>query len=171
MPYIDMANLACGFHASDPMHMLESVRFAKKHNVEIGAHPGYPDLQGFGRRVMQCTPGEVEAFMLYQIGALDAMCRAEGTKVSYVKPHGALYNEMMRDLSLFEMIVKSLAMYEHDLLLVVLSLPDMTPYEKISAGMGFHCVMNSLPTVPIRRRGNWYLVRKMERSLVMKPWS
>ena len=136
MPYIDMANLACGFHASDPMHMLESVRLAKKHSVEIGAHPSYPDLQGFGRRVMQCTPDEVEAFMLYQIGALDAMCRAEGTKVSYVKPHGALYNEMMRDLSLFETIVKSLAMYEHDLPLVILSLPDTTPYETIAEKYG-----------------------------------
>ena len=136
MPYIDMANLACGFHASDPTHMLQSVRLAKTYGVEIGAHPSYPDLQGFGRRVMQMSPQEVEAMLLYQIGALDAMCRAEGTKVVYVKPHGALYNEMMRDLALFETVVRTLSLYENPLPLVLLSLPDTSKYEAIAEKYG-----------------------------------
>ena len=97
MPHVHMANIACGFHAGDPGVMEETVCLAKEHGVEIGAHPGYPDLQGFGRRNMGLSPREVRCIVLYQTGALDAFCRASGTQLSYVKPHGALYNTMMRD--------------------------------------------------------------------------
>ncbi|MEC8917857.1 MAG: LamB/YcsF family protein, partial [Pseudomonadota bacterium] len=88
MPFVDCANIACGFHASDPDVMRKTVAMAVANGVRIGAHPGYPDLVGFGRRSMACSAQEVENLMLYQIGALEAFCRAEGTRVSYVKPHG-----------------------------------------------------------------------------------
>ena len=76
---------------------MQAVALAQRHGVLIGAHPGYPDLVGFGRRSMACMPDEVENMLLYQVGALEGICRAEGTQVRYVKPHGALYNDMMRE--------------------------------------------------------------------------
>jgi UPF0271 protein len=166
MPYIDMANLACGFHASDPTHMLESVRLAKTHGVQIGAHPSYPDLQGFGRRVMQCTPDEVEAFMLYQIGARDALCRVEGTMVGYVKPHGALYNEMMRDLSLFETIVSSIAAYDTSLPLVILSVPDTSRYDVIAQKYGVPLLYELFADRAYRSDGS--LVSRSEEGAVIE---
>ena len=107
MPLIDMANIACGFHASDPLTMAKTVRMASEHGVQIGAHPAYPDLVGFGRRSISCAPEELHALLLYQIGALDALCKAQGTRVHYLKPHGALYNDMMRDSAILEVVLKA----------------------------------------------------------------
>jgi UPF0271 protein len=92
-PWISSANIACGFHAGDPQTMRRSVRLALQHQVAIGAHPGTPDLAGFGRRSMGLSNTEIEAALLYQIGALEAFCRAIGTSIRHVKPHGWLYNE------------------------------------------------------------------------------
>lgn len=91
MPLIDLANVACGFHASDPMIMAATVRLAKQHQVRVGAHPSLPDHQGFGRREMQLTRAEVAAFVRYQIGALKGFLDGENIPLSHVKPHGALY--------------------------------------------------------------------------------
>ena len=110
MPYVDMANIACGFHASDPSVMAKTVQLACAYNVSIGAHPGYPDLQGFGRRDMALTMDEITDMVLYQVGALQAICRAYGTNVDYVKPHGALYNTMMANEGVRAAILKALAM-------------------------------------------------------------
>ena len=95
MPYIDMANIACGFHASDPQVMVNTIQLALEHNVKIGAHPSYPDLQAFGRRSIPMSIDEIINLMIYQIGALQALAQSQGTTVHYVKPHGALYNDMM----------------------------------------------------------------------------
>jgi UPF0271 protein len=97
MPFITAANVACGFHASDPMVMRNTVRLAKRYGVKVGAHPAYPDLQGFGRREMKMDPAELTACMLYQIGALKAFLDAEGMPLNHVKPHGALYGVAARD--------------------------------------------------------------------------
>jgi UPF0271 protein len=97
LDYVTSANVACGFHAGDPQVMLATVRAARDHGVAVGAHPGYPDLIGFGRRAMTCTPDEVYAFCLYQIGALAALCHAEDVPLCHVKAHGALYNQSARD--------------------------------------------------------------------------
>ncbi len=111
MPYIDMANLACGFHASEPVTMHRSIKLAKTHDVTIGAHPSYPDLEGFGRREMDCSIEEIVSLVLYQCGALDGICRSYGEKVSYLKPHGALYNTMMKDIEVFKAICKAISKY------------------------------------------------------------
>lgn len=111
MPFVDMANIACGFHASDPQIMSKTVLLAQTNKVEIGAHPAYPDLVGFGRRSMSCTPEEVESMLLYQIGALDGICRAYNCQVRYVKPHGALYNDMMADPNLLNTVMKTVSGY------------------------------------------------------------
>lgn len=92
MPLITSANIACGFHASNPLLMARTVLLAKVHGVSVGAHPSYPDLAGFGRRAMEVRPEELWADLVYQIGALSAFCRAEGIRLAHVKAHGALYN-------------------------------------------------------------------------------
>jgi 5-oxoprolinase (ATP-hydrolysing) subunit A len=97
MPLIDLANVACGFHASDPSIMHETVRLAKQHAVKVGAHPSLPDMQGFGRRVMDITPAEVADAVIYQVGALKAFLEVEGVRLNHVKPHGALYGMAARN--------------------------------------------------------------------------
>lgn len=105
--HVTSANIACGFHAGDPQIMLATVRAARDRKVAVGAHPGYPDLVGFGRRAMACTPDEVYAFCLYQIGALAALCRAEGILLCHVKAHGALYNQSARDPDLARALARA----------------------------------------------------------------
>jgi len=97
MPFITLANVACGFHASDPVVMRRTVRLAKRQGVRVGAHPSYPDLQGFGRREMKMGRDELSAILIYQVGALKAFLDAEGMALSHVKPHGALYGVAARD--------------------------------------------------------------------------
>lgn len=119
MPLIDMANIACGFHAGDPLTIQRTVALAAKHGVTIGAHPSYHDLVGFGRRSIAHTTEEILALMLYQLGALEGICRAEGTELAYVKPHGALNNDMMRDPSLLRTVMEAVARYREGLALMV----------------------------------------------------
>lgn len=121
MPLIDQANLACGFHAGDPLIMQQSVLLAREHGVSIGAHPSYPDLQGFGRRHLACSAEEVEALVLYQLGALDAFCRAAGTQIDYVKPHGALYNDLLQRDDLLQAVLRACARYRAGLPLMLLA--------------------------------------------------
>ena len=100
MPLISMANVACGFHGSDPNHMRDTVRLAKAHNVKVGAHPSLPDRQGFGRRVMAIGREELANMIIYQVGALNGFLMAEGMELSHIKPHGALYGMAAKDLEI-----------------------------------------------------------------------
>lgn len=136
MPLIDQANLACGFHAGDPLIMQRSVLLARQHGVAIGAHPSYPDLQGFGRRHLSCTPDEVMALVLYQLGALDAFCRAAGAQVAYVKPHGALYNDLVRDDALMIAVLTACARYREGLPLMVLARADNDRERRLAKAVG-----------------------------------
>ena len=129
MPYIDMANLACGFHASDAVTMSRSVILAKKYNVTIGAHPSYNDLLGFGRRTIVCSLEEIKSIILYQLGALNAFCKANGTNVSYVKPHGALYHDMMRDENIFKAVLNAVSSFDKNIKVMVLSGAKNEEYE------------------------------------------
>ena len=97
MPLISMANVACGFHGSDPIHMRNTVRLAKTHQVQVGAHPSLPDRQGFGRRAMEIGRDELADMLVYQIGALEGFLKAEGMNLNHIKPHGALYGMAARD--------------------------------------------------------------------------
>lgn len=136
MPLVDQANLACGFHAGDPLTIQRSVALAVRHGVSIGAHPAYPDLQGFGRRHLACSAEEVQALVLYQLGALDAFCRAAGTQLAYVKPHGALYNDLLRSDELFEAVLAACARYRPGLPLMVLALADNRREQRLAAAAG-----------------------------------
>jgi UPF0271 protein len=136
MPHIDCANIACGFHAGDPSTIRRTVALAVQHGVRIGAHPAYPDLVGFGRRSLACSAQEVEDMLLYQIGALDGICRAEGTRVSYVKPHGALYNDMMRKPELLRAVLRAVRLYDPALPLMLMSVRDNSAAEALAAEEG-----------------------------------
>jgi len=124
MPFIDMANLACGYHASDAVTMNRSVALAKENNVTIGAHPSYQDLVGFGRRSMLCSSEEIKSIVLYQLGALSAFCKAQDTSISYVKPHGALYNDMMKDENILKAVLNAISSFDKNIKLMLLSTPN-----------------------------------------------
>lgn len=117
MASITSANLACGFHAGDPSVMRETIALARAHDVAIGAHPGFPDLAGFGRREMQATPRQVEDLVLYQLAALAGMAAAAGSSLQHVKAHGALYNMACRDAALAAAIARAVASFDRSLLL------------------------------------------------------
>ena len=109
IPILTSANIACGFHAGDPGVMRATVALAREHGTAVGAHPGFPDLVGFGRREMKATPREVEDLVAYQIGALAAIAAAQGVRLAHVKPHGALYNMAARDVDLADAIARAIA--------------------------------------------------------------
>ena len=118
---VTSANIACGFHAGDPVVMAQTVRLALKKGVSIGAHPGYPDLMGFGRRPMALSPVEISAYVTYQIGALDAFARRYGGRLNHVKPHGALYNAAAVDAEIARAIAEAVARVDPRLILVGLA--------------------------------------------------
>ncbi|WP_286264844.1 5-oxoprolinase subunit PxpA [Thalassotalea atypica] len=132
MPLIDLANIACGFHAGDPETMAHTVELAVNANVTIGAHPGYPDLVGFGRRSIKLSQSELKTTVQYQVGALQALCKAQKTQVSYVKPHGAMYNDMMSSIEIFETICQAIAELDDSLVLILQALPDMSRYHQVA---------------------------------------
>lgn len=126
IPYVSSVNVACGYHAGDPCVMEKTIRLAAEAGVGIGAHPGLPDLMGFGRRMMKISPAEARAYMLYQLGALGAFCKAKGVKMAHVKPHGALYNMAVKDAALAEAVVGAIRDYDDSLILLALANSEMT---------------------------------------------
>ncbi|HZI81927.1 MAG TPA: 5-oxoprolinase subunit PxpA [Vicinamibacterales bacterium] len=121
MPSVSSANIACGFHAGDPAVMRSTVLLATRHDVGVGAHPGFQDLLGFGRREMQVGTAELESLVAYQIGALAAIAAAEGTRLGHVKPHGALYNMAARDRAMADSIARAVRAVDASLVLFGLS--------------------------------------------------
>jgi 5-oxoprolinase (ATP-hydrolysing) subunit A len=117
MPSITSANVAAGFHAGDPSVLRATIRLAKAHGVAVGAHPGFPDLAGFGRRKMAVSPREAEDFVLYQIAAVSGIAAAEGVPLQHVKPHGALFNMAVRDAGLAAAIARATAAFDPKLIL------------------------------------------------------
>src|SRR5437868_233688 len=114
---ITSANVAAGFHAGDPSVLRTTIRLAKQHGVAVGAHPGFPDLNGFGRRELNVTPQEAEDFVLYQIAAVAGVAAAEGIKLQHVKAHGALFNMAVRDRELANAIARAVAAFDRTLIL------------------------------------------------------
>jgi len=131
--YITSANIACGFHAGDPSIMRKTVRLAKDLGVAVGAHPGFPDLMGFGRRALEVTRSDLENYVLYQIGALEAMARAEGVELQHVKVHGALYNMAWTRRDYAEAIVNAIRLFNSKLILIV---PQGSEMHKVAEEQG-----------------------------------
>jgi UPF0271 protein len=136
MPHIHQANVACGFHGGDPVTMRNTLSLARKHGVTLGAHPAYPDLVGFGRRSMSLSREELIASMLYQVAALDGMAACEGLQLDYIKPHGALYNDMMADPQVREAVMAAVAVFHRPLKLMLLATPDADLHRREAAEAG-----------------------------------
>ena len=115
---VNSANVACGYHAGDPLVMMRTLALAGKNGVSVGAHPGFPDLQGFGRRRMDIPAAELEAMLIYQIGALDACARAQGLRVTHVKPHGALSNIACADRKVADVVARAVHRLDPALILL-----------------------------------------------------
>lgn len=165
IPLIDMANVACGFHASDPLVMQKSVKLLKEYGVTIGAHPGYPDLVGFGRRSLKCSFEEIEAFVIYQVGALEGVCKSCDTKVEYVKPHGALYNDMMRDDNVIRAIMSGVSRVDKSLKLMILSTKQNDKYEKLASEYGLELIYEVFADRAYTDEG--YLVPRTQKGAVI----
>ncbi len=118
---VSSANVACGFHAGDPAGILKTLKAAKERNVSVGAHVSYPDLVGFGRRNMDIGSADLVAGVIYQIGALQGLARAAGTRVTYVKPHGALYNKIAQDRRQADDVINALLALDPSLVLIALA--------------------------------------------------
>ena len=121
IPLITSANIACGFHAGDENVMNQTVNLAKENHVSIGAHPGLPDLKGFGRRKMDISPTEVYNLIVYQLGALEGFCKVHQTRINHVKPHGALYNMGAKNKAIAKAIAKAVYDFDSTIVLVGLS--------------------------------------------------
>lgn len=164
MPLVDMANVACGFHAADPVTMTRTALLAKQAGARIGAHPSYPDLVGFGRRSMQCTPLEIVSLIQYQLGALEGICRSQGLAVSYVKPHGALYNDMMREPDILRAVLEAVAAFDAELPLMLLARTDNRETQSIAAEFGVPLLFEAFADRAYDRRG--FLVPRSEADAV-----
>ncbi len=143
MPHIDQANIACGFHAGDPLVMQQTLALARTHGVSVGAHPGYPDLVGFGRRSLKCQPAEVAALLQYQMAALEGMARSQGLEIAYVKPHGALYNDMMADSALRQVIMQAIADYHRPLPLMIQATPEAASHRQEAQQAGITLLLEA----------------------------
>ena len=143
MPHIDLANIACGFHGGDPDVMVRTLKLAKQHGVTIGAHPSYPDLQGFGRRSMHCSTSEIINLIHYQVAALDGMAQCQGLNLSYIKPHGALYNDMMAKPEVWQAVLQAVSSYHKPLKLMILATADAAQYQQQAAAAGVSLLLEA----------------------------
>jgi UPF0271 protein len=150
MRVISSANVACGFHAGDPSAMRRAVESALEHGVAIGAHPGFPDLLGFGRREINAKPAEVHDYVLYQVAALDGFVRAAGARLQHVKPHGALYMQALDDAGLARAIAQAVASFDDSLGVYTLAGSEL--YDAAEAA-GLRAVPEFFADRPLRSDG------------------
>jgi UPF0271 protein len=136
MPHIDQANIACGFHGGDPLTIRKTLALAARHGVSIGAHPAYPDLVGFGRRPMNLSADEIIANLHYQVAALEGMAHSQGLALSHVKPHGALYNDMMANSEVRAAIMEAVASYHRPLALMLQATPEADQHRSEAENFG-----------------------------------
>jgi UPF0271 protein len=136
IPMISSANIACGFHASDPHVMRHTMAIAKEHGVAPGAHPGFPDLIAFGRRTIDASLDEIKDYVTYQIGALNAFATAQGMTLQHVKPHGALYTMAVKKQEIWDAVAEAMAAIDPGLVLFVLAGPWRQNLEAIGAKHG-----------------------------------
>lgn len=143
--YITSANIACGFHAGDPLVLNRTVALAARKGVGVGAHPGFPDLMGFGRRYLACSAEEIYTYMIYQIGAVQAFCSAHGVRLQHVKPHGGLYNLAVSDAQVARSIARAVAAVDRSLLLVALAGRQAAEMTRIGRKEGIQVVFEAFP--------------------------
>ena len=170
MQYITSANIACGYHAGDPQVMEATVRMALAQGVGIGAHPGYPDLMGFGRRNMDCTRDQIRTFVIYQMGALQGFCAAAGTSLAHVKPHGNLYLTAVENEMVATAIAEAIVSFDPSLPYLALAGAKGEMVTRIGTQMGLKVVYESFPDRAYTSEGN-LVPRKMEGAVIHDPRS
>ncbi|MBT6106429.1 MAG: 5-oxoprolinase subunit PxpA [Porticoccaceae bacterium] len=143
MPFIDQANIACGFHAGDPVVIKKTLLAAKRNNVQVGAHPSYPDISGFGRRSMKIPAVELIALLQYQIAALTGMASNLGIEVAYVKPHGALYNDMMADGHIRSAVMEAISECHQPLAFMLQATPDAETHREEARAFGLEVLFEA----------------------------
>ncbi len=163
---ITAARLACGMHAGDPVEMTRTVRRCRAHAVAVGAHPGYPDLVGFGRRRIPMRPEELTAYCLYQIGALEAIARAEGASLQHIKPHGALYHVAAQDEATARAIVEAVQRAYPDKILVA---PSGSVLERVAREAGLRVAREAFCDRAYRRDGT-LVPREEPGALLLEPF-
>jgi len=163
--HITSANIACGYHAGDPIVMERTISLAKNHNVSVGAHPGFPDLVGFGRRSMELTSREVRNDLIYQVGALSAFAQIEGLSLQHVKPHGQLYNLAAKDEHMARAICEAILALGKNLILVALSGSEMA---EIASKSGLKVAREAFADRAYHRDGS-LVSRKREGSVIHDP--
>lgn len=164
--YITSANIACGWHAGDPLVMDKTVKMAVEHGVGVGAHPGYPDLLGFGRRNMDCTPDEIRSYVAYQIGGLQGFCKIHGTRLRHVKPHGALYLTAVVNEVVARAVAEAIVSVDPDLLYIALAGAKGEMMTRIGKNVGLKVVYEAFPDRAYTPEGN--LVPRREPGAVIK---
>ncbi len=145
MAHITSANIACGWHAGDPMVMAKTVAMAKASGVRAGAHPGYPDLLGFGRRSMKCSGEEIRHYLTYQVGALMGFCRHHGIKLQHVKPHGALYLDSVENEELARGVAQAILGLDPDLIFVALAGKKGETMRRMGEELGLRVAYEAFP--------------------------
>jgi UPF0271 protein len=143
--HITSANIACGWHAGDARVMYRTVKLARNHGVGVGAHPGYPDLVGFGRRNMDCTPEEVRDYVAYQIGAMKAFCALHGVALQHVKPHGSMYNTSVGNEPLIRAIVEAIAGVDRNVIYLALGGAQAPLVSRIAKEAGIKVAFEAFP--------------------------
>jgi len=165
MPHITSANIACGFHAGDPMTIAKTINLAKKHKVAVGAHPGYPDLMGFGRRDMQLTSEEAKNYVIYQVSALQGFARTANLSLQHVKPHGALYNMAVKDEKLSKAMVEAVKAVSSDLIVFA---PPSSALANVAAKYGL-CVAYEFFADRAYNSNGSLVSRKQPNAIIQEP--
>lgn len=145
MPHITSANIACGWHAGDPMVMDRTIRMAVANGVNTGAHPGYPDLMGFGRRPMNLSPVELRNYIIYQVGALQGFCSVHNTSVSHVKPHGSLYLKAVENEDIARSIAEGIVSVDQDIAFIALAGEKGQLMAKVGREFGLRVIYEAFP--------------------------
>jgi len=165
---ISMANIACGYHAGDLETMCATVQLAVRYGVAVGAHLSYRDREGFGRRSIAHQPGEIKRLVIEQAEALEEVCQREGTRVSYVKPHGALYHDMMSRLEIYEEILQAVAALPHQPALMIQARPENEVYQKMADRYGLKLLFEAFADRAYTDDGALQ-DRSMEESIFSSP--
>jgi UPF0271 protein len=162
--WIDMANIACGYHAGGPDEMVEAVDLALSYGVAVGAHPGYPDRENFGRNSMDFSPEQIASLIVEQVGSLNEICQRAGAKIHYVKPHGALYHDMMTRIEVYEAILHATSCLIDDLALMIMARKDDEGDRRLAAGHGVPLLFEAFADRGYRANGS--LLDRGERGAV-----
>ncbi len=165
IPNITSANIACGFHAGDPGVMRRTVTLAKQFGVEVGAHPGYPDLMGFGRRNVDATLEEIQDYVAYQTGALQAFALSQGLKLQHVKAHGSLYNMAVANPKIWDAMAEAVAKIDREIILVVLASSKRDSLLEIGKRYGLRIAFEAFPDRAYTKEGS--LVSRREKGAVL----